>query len=552
MPRALLVLLLRRGVQLVRWRCRVAAAPDPPAYLPPVDAPVLDPFRPPASPFGPGNRGLEYATTAGTPVHAVADGRVTFAGSVAGTLHVTVLHADGVRTSYSFLARVDVVVGQRLRQGEPWSAPRPARCTSARAAATPTSTRASLFDGRATAGAPGAVRRTTRRRAVRASAVRSASSSAGVGGLVESAGGAVGSVAGWLRDGGDQLLRTMDHYASRFTFPTAMLDASFTMAQAWQRARSAADRPCSGAGGPAAGAAGAARRGARRGARIAQPRVHRRPGRHGRAGLRARPTSCGSATRAAVSPTTPTRSRRSPALPTRRTPPRPTSGSPAPASPTSSSRSTAAAPGVPIDLYAHSQGGVVARLALIELERRHGVEWLRRVGLAGHAGHAARWRRPRHRRPRHLEHRRRRVARSMPWAPPRAPSSTPSHPRSASSARPPTWWPSSPSTPCRRVVPAVSIAARGDVIVPVPRSVAPGMAEVVLPLARPVRPQRPARQPGRRRASWRWPWPGCRRGASRSGSALLDQGVGEGISLVEDLAGALGFLAAARADVRSP
>jgi hypothetical protein len=34
--------------------------------------------------------------------------------------------------------------------------------------------------------------------------------------------------------------------------------------------------------------------------------------------------------------------------------------------------------------------------------------------------------------------------------------------------------------------------------------------------------------------------------------ALIDQGVGEAISLGEDLAGALGFLAAARADVRSP
>ena len=27
---------------------------------PPVDAPVLDPFRAPAGPYGPGNRGIEY------------------------------------------------------------------------------------------------------------------------------------------------------------------------------------------------------------------------------------------------------------------------------------------------------------------------------------------------------------------------------------------------------------------------------------------------------------------------------------------------------------
>ena len=31
-------------------------------YAPPVDAPVTDPFRPPTSPYGPGNRGVEYAS----------------------------------------------------------------------------------------------------------------------------------------------------------------------------------------------------------------------------------------------------------------------------------------------------------------------------------------------------------------------------------------------------------------------------------------------------------------------------------------------------------
>jgi len=41
----------------------------------------------------------------------------------------------------------------------------------------------------------------------------------------------------------------------------------------------------------------------------------------------------------------------------------------------------AAAPGVPVDLYAHSQGGLVTRLALAELERRHGAAWLERLGL---------------------------------------------------------------------------------------------------------------------------------------------------------------------------
>jgi Peptidase family M23/Putative serine esterase (DUF676) len=94
------------------------AAPPAPTYRPPVSAPIADPFRPPAGPYGAGNRGLEYDTEPGDPVWASADGTVVFAGPVAGTLHVTVRHADGVRTSYSFLAVIDVVLGQRVRAGD--------------------------------------------------------------------------------------------------------------------------------------------------------------------------------------------------------------------------------------------------------------------------------------------------------------------------------------------------------------------------------------------------------------------------------------------------
>jgi len=69
-----------------------AAGPAPPTYVPPVDAEVVDGFRPPASLYGAGNRGLEYGTEPGTEVRAVAAGRVVFAGSVAGTRAVTVRH----------------------------------------------------------------------------------------------------------------------------------------------------------------------------------------------------------------------------------------------------------------------------------------------------------------------------------------------------------------------------------------------------------------------------------------------------------------------------
>ncbi|MGI8794202.1 MAG: murein hydrolase activator EnvC family protein [Acidimicrobiales bacterium] len=88
------------------------------AYRPPVDAPVTDPFRPPAQRWGAGNRGVEYGTQPGTRVRAAGAGVVSFAGQVGGTLHVTVAHRDGVRTSYSFLASISVRRGQTVRGGQ--------------------------------------------------------------------------------------------------------------------------------------------------------------------------------------------------------------------------------------------------------------------------------------------------------------------------------------------------------------------------------------------------------------------------------------------------
>lgn len=94
------------------------ATAGPPRYRPPVDAPVIDPFRPPAEPWLAGNRGLEYETVPGTPVGAIGPGLVVFAGTVAGQLYVTVLHPDGIRSSYSYLASITVAVGDRVRAGD--------------------------------------------------------------------------------------------------------------------------------------------------------------------------------------------------------------------------------------------------------------------------------------------------------------------------------------------------------------------------------------------------------------------------------------------------
>src|SRR5258708_10037298 len=63
--RSIVALLL--VVMVVVFAAPVAAQPrvGSVVYTPPVDAPIGDPFRPPSTPYGPGNRGIEYATPAG-------------------------------------------------------------------------------------------------------------------------------------------------------------------------------------------------------------------------------------------------------------------------------------------------------------------------------------------------------------------------------------------------------------------------------------------------------------------------------------------------------
>jgi murein DD-endopeptidase MepM/ murein hydrolase activator NlpD len=89
-------------------RASVAAAP---CWHPPVDAPIVDPYRAPVCRWCPGNRGIEYRTVPGTAVRAVAAGTVTFAGNVAGLRYVVVQHADGRRATYGHLASVGVDAG---------------------------------------------------------------------------------------------------------------------------------------------------------------------------------------------------------------------------------------------------------------------------------------------------------------------------------------------------------------------------------------------------------------------------------------------------------
>jgi len=100
-------------------RADAVARPAPAAaYEWPVDAPVADRFRPPSTPYAAGNRGIDFDTRAGQPVFVVAAGEVVFAGPVGRTLHIVVLHADGLRTSYSYLKGVVVRRGGQVDRGD--------------------------------------------------------------------------------------------------------------------------------------------------------------------------------------------------------------------------------------------------------------------------------------------------------------------------------------------------------------------------------------------------------------------------------------------------
>ncbi len=86
--------------------------------VPPVEAPVIDPFRPPTCVWCPGNRGIEFGPALGHEVHASADGTVSFSGRVAGTLYVVIQHPDGTRATYGGLLATGRSRGEYLAIGE--------------------------------------------------------------------------------------------------------------------------------------------------------------------------------------------------------------------------------------------------------------------------------------------------------------------------------------------------------------------------------------------------------------------------------------------------
>ncbi len=74
-------------------------------------------FVPPATAYGTGHRGVDLTPTGEPDVRAVADGVVSHVGVVAGRGTVTVLHADGLASTYEPLTP-RVRIGQRVARGE--------------------------------------------------------------------------------------------------------------------------------------------------------------------------------------------------------------------------------------------------------------------------------------------------------------------------------------------------------------------------------------------------------------------------------------------------
>jgi murein DD-endopeptidase MepM/ murein hydrolase activator NlpD len=85
----------------------------------PVESPqVVRPFDPPPRPWLPGHRGVDLAGSPGDVVHSAGAGTVLFSGVLAGRGVVSVVHADGLRTTYEPVVP-SVAAGSVVAAGSP-------------------------------------------------------------------------------------------------------------------------------------------------------------------------------------------------------------------------------------------------------------------------------------------------------------------------------------------------------------------------------------------------------------------------------------------------
>jgi murein DD-endopeptidase MepM/ murein hydrolase activator NlpD len=88
-----------------------------PCWIAPVIGTVSDPFREPACPWCPGNRGIEYEVANDSVVRAVAAGTVTYSGQIAGERYLVVELASGWRLTYGRIASTTLSSGDAVVTG---------------------------------------------------------------------------------------------------------------------------------------------------------------------------------------------------------------------------------------------------------------------------------------------------------------------------------------------------------------------------------------------------------------------------------------------------
>jgi len=96
----------------------ISTQASPGSYAWPIRGRVLRGFEPSASPYGPGHRGIDIEAEPGTRVLAAERGVVSFAGTIAGQRYLSILHPDGIRTTYSWLSRLEAREGDAVARGE--------------------------------------------------------------------------------------------------------------------------------------------------------------------------------------------------------------------------------------------------------------------------------------------------------------------------------------------------------------------------------------------------------------------------------------------------
>lgn len=78
---------------------------------------IVRAFDPPAVPWGSGHRGVDLDVAIGSTVLAPADGTVIYAGMLVDRQVISILHRDGVRSTFEPVEPV-VVKGQEVGQGD--------------------------------------------------------------------------------------------------------------------------------------------------------------------------------------------------------------------------------------------------------------------------------------------------------------------------------------------------------------------------------------------------------------------------------------------------